>query len=324
MRAVVIESYGGPEVLTVREVDDPDVGPEEVLVEVVSIGVNRADILQRMGLYPGPPMEVEIPGLEFAGTVAAVGARVDSVSVEDRVMGIVAGGAYASRIVTHERMLMVVPDAVSLGDAAAIPEAFVTAFDALVAQGGLTAGATALIHAGASGVGTAAIQIVSSMGARAIVTASAGKLDACRDLGADVAIDYANEDFVEVVRDATGGVGADVVLDVIGGEYVNRNISAAATGGRIIQVGVMGGPKAEISVGALLVKKVHLVGTTLRSRPLEEKIAITRRVAREVIPRFETGGLRCVIDSRFPLAEVVSAHERMAANLNVGKILLDV
>jgi putative PIG3 family NAD(P)H quinone oxidoreductase len=269
-------------------------------------------------------MALEIPGLEFAGTVTGTGARVVEVAVGDPVMGIVAGGAYATSVVTHERTLMAVPESVSVEDAAAIPEAFVTAFDALVAQGGLAPGGTALVHAGGSGVGTAAIQIARSIGARVVVTASAGKLDACRALGADVAVDYAADDFVEAVRDLTGGAGADVILDVIGGDYVNRNIAASAVGGRIIQVGVMGGGSAKVSVGLLLVKKIHLVGTTLRSRPLEEKIAISRRVAAEVLPGFDAGVLRPVIDSRFRFDGVADAHRHMESNANVGKILLDV
>ncbi len=324
MRAVVLDSYGGPEVLTVREVDDPEPGPEEVVVDVTTVGVNRADILQRMGLYPGPPMALEIPGLEYAGTVSAVGGRVVEAGVGDEVMGIVAGGAYASRVVTHERTLMAVPSSMSLREAGGVPEAFVTAFDALVVQGGLAPGGIALVHAGGSGVGTAAIQIARSIGAHVVTTASSGKLDTCRGLGADVAVDYREHDFVEAVSDFTAGRGVDVVLDVIGGDYVGRNITASAVGGRIIQVGVMGGGKAEVPVGSLLVKKVHLIGTTLRSRPLEEKILIARRVANEVLPGFDAGVLRPVIDSHFEFADVAAAHSRMESNANIGKIILDV
>ena len=190
MRAVVLESYGGPEVLTLRDVPDPVPGAEEVLVDVAATAVNRADLLQRMGLYPGPPMAHEIPGLEFAGTVASVGERVTAVSVGDPVMGIVGGGAYAERLAVHERQLLSVPDAVGLPDAGAVPEVFITAYDALVLQGGLTAGGWALVHAGASGVGTAAIQLVHAVGARVVVTCSAAKVAACRELGADVVVDY--------------------------------------------------------------------------------------------------------------------------------------
>jgi putative PIG3 family NAD(P)H quinone oxidoreductase len=324
VRAVVLDSYGDVDVLQLRDVPDPEPAPDEVLVDVAATALNRADLLQRMGLYPGPPMDHEIPGMEFSGTVAGVGRRVTSVAVGDRVMGIVGGGAYAERLVTHERMAMPVPDRVQLADAAAIPEVFITAFDALVAQGGLTSGRTALVHAGASGVGTAAIQIAKAIGATVIVTTSTGKVGACRDLGADVVVDYRNEDFVDGVRDHTAGRGVDVVLDVIGGDYVARNVACVATGGRIIQVGVMGSGSAELNVGALLVKRASLVGTTLRSRPIEEKVAISRRFATEVLPFLADGTMHPVIDSRFTLDRIAEAHERMASNANIGKIVVDV
>jgi NADPH:quinone reductase-like Zn-dependent oxidoreductase len=239
-------------------------------------------------------------------------------------MGIVAGGSYAERLVTHERMLIPVPPSIPLADAAAIPEVFITAFDALVAQGGLTAGRTALVHAGASGVGTASIQIAKAMGATIVVTASAGKVDACRGLGADHVVDYGSEDFAEAVKRITDGRGVDVVLDVIGGDYVARNIACCATGGRIIQVGVMGSGGAEVNVGALLMKRASIIGTTLRHRPLEEKIAITRRFTTEMGGFLADGTVRPVIDSRYPLDAVADAHTHMASNANVGKIILDV
>lgn len=324
MRAVVLDSYGGPEVLTIREVPDPEPGPEEVLVDVVATAVNRADLLQRMGLYPGPPMVDEIPGLEFAGVVASVGSRVLDAAEGDAVMGIVAGGSYAERLVTHERTLLPLPSTVPLADAAAIPEVFLTAYDALVLQGGLTAGRTALVHAGASGVGTAAIQIAGAIGARVVVTASTDKVEACRELGADLAVDYRKDDFVEATMEHTLGRGVDVVLDVIGGDYVARNLECLSPGGTIVQVGVMGGGKATINVGELLRKRARLVGTVLRSRPIEEKIVLARRARTELLPYFERGAMAPVIDSRFTLDDVAAAHRRMAANENVGKILLDV
>jgi putative PIG3 family NAD(P)H quinone oxidoreductase len=323
MRAVVVEEHGGPEVLVVREVPEPLAGPDEVVVDVTATALNRADLLQRMGFYPGPPMDHEIPGMEFAGRVIARGDRVTDVDEGAPVMGIVGGGAYAERLVTHSRQLMAVPESVPLADAAAVPEVFVTAWDALVRQGGLTTGLSALVHAGASGVGTAAIQVAHAVGARIAVTASAGKVEACRALGADLVIDYGADDFVAAVLDWTGGHGVDVVLDVVGGDYADRNLAATRTQGRIIQVGVMGSGRAELDLGLLLRKRLTLRGTVLRSRPLEEKIAVTRQFAREVLPRFDDGTLRPVIDSRYPLAEVADAHRHMEANANIGKILLD-
>jgi putative PIG3 family NAD(P)H quinone oxidoreductase len=330
MRAVVLSEYGDTDVLQVVDVADPIAGPEEVLVEVVATALNRADLLQRRGLYPSPPLAgfphpaPEIPGMEFAGRVVAVGDRVNTRNIGDEVMGIVAGGAYAQRLVVHERQTMPIPSSVGLNDAAAVPEVFITAFDALVVQGGLTSGRTALVHAGASGVGTAAIQIARAIGAQVIVTASAGKISACEALGADLAIDYGSTDFVESVVAFTNGEGVDVVLDVIGGEYVNRNIAALRTGGRIVQVGTMGGGRTDVNIGMLLPKRATIVGTVLRARPLEEKIGITQRFAAEMLPLFDQGLLRPVIDARFALDAIAAAHLHMESNANVGKILVDV
>ncbi|MGB1653784.1 MAG: NAD(P)H-quinone oxidoreductase [Acidimicrobiales bacterium] len=324
MRAVVLEEKGGPEVLQIRSVPDPVPGPEELLVDVVSTAVNRADLLQRMGLYPGPPMLHEIPGLEFAGRVVAVGERVTGHGIGDPVMGIQTGGCYAEMLTVHERQAMPVPDVLSLADAGAFPEVFITAWDALIRQGGLTSGRWALVHAGASGVGTAAIQIVKTLGARVAVTASAGKHDICHALGADVVIDYANEDFVDVVRQATGGAGVDVVLDVIGGDYLPRNVAVVALGGRIIQVGVMAAKPVAFDVGTLLMKRASVTGTTLRARPIEEKIAISQEFAAQLLPHVATGTLLPVIDSRYSLDDVAEAHRRMEQNANAGKLVLDV
>lgn len=325
MRAVVLDGHGGPEVLAVRDVPDPEPGPEEVVVEVVASALNRADLLQRRGLYPGPSFAgAEIPGLEHAGRVAALGERVRDLAVGDEVMGIVAGGGHAERLAVHERQVMPVPAAVGLADAAAIPEVFVTAWDALVLQGGLTSGRTALVHAGGSGVGTAAVQLCRALGAAVVVTASAGKLDRCRELGADLAVDYAAGDFVAAARELTGGRGVDVVLDVIGGAYLPRNVEALATKGRIVQVGVMDPSPVPFSPMVLLPKRATIVGTVLRSRPIEEKIAVTRRFAAEVLPLFERGVLRPVVDTRFPVDAIADAHRHMEANANVGKILIDV
>lgn len=324
MRAVVLAGYGGPEVLRPAEVEPPVPGPEEILVDVVSTALNRADLLQRMGKYPGPEAAVEILGLEFAGKVNAVGARVASVAAGDPVMGLTDGGAYAEQLTVHERMALRPPQSVALADAAAIPEAWITAWDALVLQGGLTSGRVALVHGGGSGVGTAAIQIAKAAGATVVVTASAAKLAGCRELGADAAVDYRSEDFVDATRDLTAGRGADVILDVVGGDYLARNLAALAVRGTVVQVGLLGGGDAAVPLGRLMAKRARLVGTVLRSRPLEEKITLSRRFAAEILPLFESGQLRPVIDCRFGIGQVAEAHRYMQSNANLGKILVDV
>jgi len=325
VRAVVLHSHGGPEVLTLEEVDEPALGPEEVLVDIRSTALNRADLLQRMGLYPSPAWEAqEIPGMELSGTVRATGQRVVMWQPGDEVMGIVSGGAYAERIAVHERQLMAVPSSVPLADAAAIPEVFLTAWDALVVQGGLTCGRWALVHAGASGVGTAAIQVAKAIGGFIAVTCSTGKVERCLALGADAAIDYTSADFVEEIRALTRGQGPDVILDVIGGDYIDRNLQAIAVKGTVMQVGLLAGGATQVNLGLLLPKRASLIGTVLRARPLEEKVAVTRRFAAEVLPLFDTGDLHPVIDSRYPLEQIADAHRAMERNANVGKILIDV
>lgn len=324
MRAVVIEEYGGPEVLRVTEVPDPEPGPDEILVRVAHSALNRADTLQRQGAYPDPQQRAqEILGLEYAGTVQAIGDRVTMWQVGDRVMGIEAGACYAELLVTHERQALPVPSSVTLADAAAIPEVFLTAWDALVVQGGLTTGRWALVHAGASGVGTAGIQIVKAVGARIAVTCSTGKMQACTDLGADLVLERSPADWAAALKSAVPD-GVDVILDVIGGEEANRNLAALRSQGTIVQVGLMGGGQTPVNLGLLLVKRAHWIGTTLRSRPIEQKAALVQRFIAEMIPRFEDGSLRPVIDSRFALDDIADAHRHMEANANVGKILVDV
>jgi putative PIG3 family NAD(P)H quinone oxidoreductase len=326
MRAVVLQTYGEPEVLTLAEVPDPAWGPTDVVVDVVATALNRADLLQRRGLYPepGPKRAHEMPGMELSGRVSAVGEQVTEWSVGDEVMAIVSGGAYAEQIAVPERQLMGVPAGIAVADAAAIPEVGITAHDALVVQGGLSAGGWALIHAGGSGVGTMAVQIVKAMGARVVTTTSAGKVDAVKELGADVVVDYGADDFVDAVKAATGGRGVNVVLDVVGGDYLARNLRALAVGGTIVQVGVMGGAKATVDLGALLPKRAHLVGTVLRARPMEEKIGATRRFAAAVLPAVEGGAVKPVIDRRFSLADIAQAHRYLETNANVGKVLIDI
>ena len=324
MRAVVLTEFGGPEVLKISEVPAPTPGPDEVLVNVAATALNRADVLQRKGFYPNPfPSEYDIPGMEFSGTVAAVGERVKSWRVGDEVMGIVSGGAYAEQLVIHERQAMRVPKGVSLVDAAGIPEVFITAWDGLVLQGGLTSGRWALVHAVASGVGTAAIQICRSIGARIIGTCSSAKVEQVRALGANVVVDYSKDDFVERVREATDGRGVDVVLDPVGGDYLDRNVASLAVKGRIVQIGVMAGA-GSFNVGALLPKRASLIGTVLRARPLEEKIAVSQRFAAEMLPLFDSGAMKPVVDKRFTLEQIAEAHAYLESNANVGKVVISV
>lgn len=328
MRAVVLTEYGGPEVLTVSDTAAPEPGPDEILVHVEHSAVNRADVLQRMGRYADPRHpEVEIPGLEYAGTVAACGERVTEWVVGDAVMGIESGGAYAEQLTTHARQAMPIPAGVDHHDAAAIPEVFVTAWNALVVQGGLTTGRWALVHAGASGVGTAAIQIAKAIGASVAVTCSAGKAPACSALGADLVLERSPADWLGALRDDLDErslAGVDVVLDVVGGEEVNRNLVAVREKGRIVQVGLLGGGTAAVNVGLLLSKRISWTGTVLRARPLEEKVAVSRRFVAEIVPLFAAGRLAPVIDRRFPLEDVAEAHRVMEADANVGKLLLDI
>jgi putative PIG3 family NAD(P)H quinone oxidoreductase len=322
MRAVVLRGHGGPEVLSIEDVPDPVPGPDEIVVDVVATALNRADILQRLGSYPGPPTTFEVPGLEFSGRVSALGSRVVEWSPGDAVMGLVSGGAYAERVAVHERQALAVPAAVAIEDAAAIPEVFITAWDALVVQGGLTSGRWALVHAGASGVGTAGIQICRAIGARVVATCSVGKIAACRALGADVVLERSPHDWLGELREQVPA-GVDVVLDVVGGAEVDRNIDALAMKGRVIQVGTLTSGGAA-DVAKLMRKRAGVVGTMLRNRPLEEKVAISRRFAHEVLPLFDREALRPVIDRRFPLDEIAAAHRHMESNANVGKILVDV
>jgi len=325
MRAAVLRTHNGPESLIVEDVPDPAVGADEVLVDIHSSALNRADLLQALGRYPDPRVvDIEIPGMEFSGVVAEVGRRVRLWKPGDEVMAIDGGGAYAQRTAIHERQLMRVPKSVGVADAAAIPEVFLTAWDALVVQAGLTSGRWALVHAGASGVGTAAIQIAKAIGARIAVTCSAGKAAACRDLGADRVIDYGSQDFVAETDDVTAGTGADVILDVIGGDYLERNLRCLANQGTIIQVGLMGGAATNINLGMLLAKRARLIGTGLRVRPIEEKVALVQRFICELLPLFDSGQLKPIIDSRFALDDIQAAHRYMAGNANIGKILIDV
>lgn len=326
MRAVVLEKFGGPEVLEVREVPNPEPREHEILVRVRVAGINRADLLQRQGKYP-PPKDApqQIPGLEFAGEVAALGPKANKWQAGDRVFGIVGGGAHAEFLVTHERQAAAIPKNLDWEQAAAVPEAFITAHDALWKQAELALGENLLIHAIGSGVGLAAVQLGVARGAKVYGTSrTQEKLDRAREFGMSegIALEKDLTPLVERVMSWTGGHGADVVLDLVGGPYVPASIECAALKGRLLQVGTVAGGKAEIALGQLMHRRLKIIGTVLRSRPLQEKIAATEAFAAEVVPLLEAGKLRPVPDSAFRLAEVQAAHRRVEANETFGKVLL--
>lgn len=324
MRAVVQSEPGPPEVLRVGEVPRPDPGPGQIRVRVAASGINRADLLQRVGRYPVPAGSPEdIPGLEYAGTVEATGAHVTSVREGDRVMGIVGGGGYAECVLTHEREAVPVPDEVDLVRAGAIPEAYLTAFDALVVQMGLQAGERVLVHAVGSGVGTAALQLARWAGAWTVGTSrTPDKLERALGMGLDHAVAGGEEDWAADVLDATGGRGADLILDLVGAPYLAGNLRAVAPGGRIITVGVTGGREASLDLRALMGKRASITGTVLRARPLEEKAALAQRFRAVALDAVADGRLAPVVDRTFAPDEAPEAHRRMEANLNFGKLLL--
>ena len=326
MRAAVITEPGGPGVFRVQEVDDPKAGPEDVLVDVKASALNRADLLQREGKYPAPPgVQTEIPGLEFSGVVIEAGERVLGVAKGDKVFGLLPGGGYASRVVTHHRMVMPMPANMDFVQAAAIPEVFFTAYDALFNHCELIMGESVLIHAIGSGVGTAALQLAHHAGAYVYGTAgSADKLAKAAELGLDVGINYKDQDFAEIIREKTNRTGVNVVLDMIGEHYWERNLASMSLKGRLVLVGLMGGDKVQTSLGALMPKRLRIHGTTLRARPLEEKIAITQQITKNVLPMIADGRIVPVVDRDFPLEKVTQAHEYMESNANFGKIILSI
>jgi putative PIG3 family NAD(P)H quinone oxidoreductase len=326
MRAIVIDAPGGPEVLQWREVPTPEPGRGEVRVRVRATAVNRADLLQRMGLYPAPPdAPQQIPGLEFAGEVDAVGAGVTAWKPGDRVFGLVGGGAYAEALVTHGDTIARMPDALSFTDGAAIPEAFITAWDAMVSQAGLGAGETVLIHAVGSGVGSAAVQIARAVAARPLGTArTAAKLARATKLGLDRGFAVDKGKFADDVLRATGGRGVDVVLELVGGGYVPEDVLCTATQGRIVLVGLMAGVRADVDLGHILRKRLTVIGTQLRNRPLGEKIEVTSTFARRVVPLVAEGRLVPIVERVLPLEEAAAAHAAMASNEGFGKIVLAV
>jgi putative PIG3 family NAD(P)H quinone oxidoreductase len=323
MRAVIITEFGDPEVLKVQSVPKPKPGPQEILVRVSASGLNRADLVQRVGKYPAPPdSPQDIPGLEYAGIVEAVGPDVDLWQEADRVMGIVGGGGYAEFVVVHERTAVRVPAGIGIQEAGGIPEVFMTAFDALFRQMNLSEGETVLIHAVGSGVGTAAVQLTQTAGVRAIGTSrTQEKVDRALELGLDVGI-LADDQWFERVMEASGGEGVDVILDLVGGKYLEGNLRVMARGARQIVVGVPSGAKGEIDLRLLMGKRALLKGTVLRARPLEEKISLAREFEHRVCPLFAARKVRPIIDSMFRPEEVPEAHRVMSANLNFGKLLI--
>jgi putative PIG3 family NAD(P)H quinone oxidoreductase len=323
MHAVVIAKPGDPEVLQWAEVEDPVPGPGEVLVDVVASGVNRADLMQRQGLYPPPPGAPPYPGLECSGTVAATGPGVTGWKPGDEVCALLAGGGYAEKVAVPAGQLLPVPRAVDLVAAAAFPETVCTVYSNVFLGARLSAGETLLIHGGASGIGTTAIQMAKNTGAIVAVTAgSPQKLAACRDLGADIMINYREEDFVQSIKDATEGRGADVILDIMGAAYLDRNVDALAPDGRIANIGMQGGRKAELDMGKLMSKRGTIMSTSLRARPKEQKKVIVEAVREHVWPLVDAGKIRPVIDRELPFSEAAEAHRIMAASTNIGKILL--
>jgi putative PIG3 family NAD(P)H quinone oxidoreductase len=327
VQAIVISRFGGPEVLELRDVATPSPARGEVRVRVRAAAVNRADLLQRLGAYPAPPdAPQDIPGIEFAGEVDAVGEGVTEPSPGERVFGLCGGGAYAEALVVHSRAVVPIPAGLSFTDDAAVPEAFITAWDAMVVQARLGAGERVLVHAAGSSVGTAAVQIARAIGARPIGTArTQDKLDRLRAFGLDqgVLVDGGGT-FAAAVMQATAGQGVDVVLELVGGGYLAEDLACVATGGRIVLVGLMAGTRADLDLSRILHQRVQVIGTVLRARPLEEKIAVARQLGRHLVPLIARGDLRPVVDRVLPLGQAARAHAHLASNASFGKVVLAV
>lgn len=324
MKTIIIKEFGGPEQLIVGETTRPTIGPDDLLVKIEASAVNRADLLQREGNYPPPPGESEILGLEMAGRIVDKGPKVRDWKVGDAVCGLLGGGGYAEYCTIHQHMALPIPGGLSFQEAAAVPEVFLTAYQALHWLAHLDYGERVLIHAGASGVGSAAIQLAVLKKAEIIVTASSNKHPLCKELGANFCIDYKEDDFEDMVKEYTEGEGVDVIIDFIGGPYFDRNIKCLAPDGRMVILGLLGGLKVKdyINLGPILFKRLQIMGSTLRSRDLDYKTKLSQELKERTWPHFETGALRPIIDSVFPISEVASAHRRMADNQNQGKIIL--
>jgi len=323
MTVIGISKPGGPEVLVPETRAVPRPGPDEILIKVLAAGVNRPDVSQRQGHYPPPPGASDLPGLEVAGEVVAVGSNAKKHKSGDKVMSLVAGGGYAQYCIAQDAQAMAVPPSLSIAEAGVIPETLMTVWHNVFERGALKAGETLLIHGGSSGIGTMAIQLAKAFGAKVIVTVgSKEKADACLKLGADRAINYKTEDFVAEVKAATSGAGANVILDMVGGDYIERNYAAAAVDGRVVQIAFLGGPKATVNFTGLMVKRLTHTGSTLRPRSNADKAAMVAAIEAKVMPLLREGRIKPLMDSSFPLEKAADAHRRMEASEHIGKIVL--
>jgi NADPH2:quinone reductase len=323
MTVIGIERPGGPEVLVPETRPVPAPGSNEILIKVAVAGVNRPDVAQRSGSYPPPPGASDLPGLEVAGEVVALGEGASKYKPGDRVMSLVSGGGYAQYCVAHESIAMTIPAGLSMREAGATPETLMTVWHNVFERGGLKDGETLLIHGGSSGIGTMAIQLAKAFGAKVIVTVgSKDKADACLKLGADHAINYKTQDFVAEVKALTGGTGANLILDMVGGDYIEKNYDVAAIEGRVVQIAFLGGTKATVNFAKLMVKRLHHTGSTLRPRSLTDKAAMVSAIEARVLPLMGEGRIKPLIDSSFPLEQAADAHRRMETSAHVGKIVL--
>jgi NADPH:quinone reductase len=325
MTVVGISKPGGPEVLIPETRAVPQPGPHDILIKVAAAGVNRPDVAQRSGVYPPPPGASDLPGLEVAGEVVALGKDATRFKIGDKVMSLVAGGGYAQYCLTHETHAMPVPNGFSMLEAAATPETLMTVWHNVFERGGLKSGETLLIHGGSSGIGTMAIQLAKAFGAKVIVTVgSQDKAEACLKLGADRAVNYKTEDFVAQAKAFTGDAGVDVILDMVGGEYIERNYDAAAIGGRVVQIAFLGSPKATVNFTKPMVKRLTHTGSTLRPRSVADKAAMVAAITAKVLPLLQASRVKPLMDSTFPLEKAADAHKRMESSQHIGKIVLAV
>ncbi|MCK1546070.1 NAD(P)H-quinone oxidoreductase [Bradyrhizobium sp. 147] len=325
MTVVAISKHGGPEVLVPEQRAVPQPGPDEILVKVEAAGVNRPDVAQRSGAYPPPPGASDLPGLEIAGEVVAVGSNAKRHKVGDKVMSLVAGGGYAQYCIAQDAQAMSVPPSLSIKEAGALPETLMTVWHNVFERGGLKSGETLLIHGGSSGIGTMAIQLAKAFGAKVFVTVgSQDKIDACVKLGADRAINYKTEDFVAVIKEETNKAGVNLILDMVAGDYVDRNYDAAAVEGRIVQIATLNGPKVNVNIAKVMVKRLTHTGSTLRPRSNADKAAMVAAIEAKVMPLLREGRIKPLMDSTFPLEKAADAHRRMETSAHIGKIVLEV